>query len=420
MHCIQNSNFPIDSQLLVSATCWADSQFGMKSNPDRGDIRRKIRQQGQRRRLSVSIRGTLVAALVLMAMLSDIVATSRQRIGPAGVSAMLPAFVEPGLSGRICAVKRMLSIPSMNSPESNAMAVAASSVLTIDSSDYERVFSIDLPEGVCVGLKNNLAPSPDTWQEGEPIRWVRDYLHPKEVEYGINLSSNGARETFFLGRLAMRMALSTASSCYDGGVEEMAAERKICHLSAGIDSFADASSDLSCLNIDEFSILKDKYGRPTIPSGFLGSISHKGNVGVALVAEDVSSDRDNDSFQLMKGVGIDIEKASARKQRIEKRILTPNEINNLGGLEGISREEEVLLRFSLKESVYKAMHPLINHYVGFQEAEITPNTDGTATVSLDLKSGMHKNFGEISAHWSTVLDGDFFLSSASVTLRDGL
>lgn len=218
----------------------------------------------------------------------------------------------------------------------------------------------------------------------------------------------------------MRMALSTASSCYDGGVEEMAAERKICHLSAGIDSFADASSDLSCLNIDEFSILKDKYGRPTIPSGFLGSISHKGNVGVALVAEDVSSDRDNESFQLMKGVGIDIEKASARKQRIEKRILTPNEINNLGGLEGISREEEVLLRFSLKESVYKAMHPLINHYVGFQEAEITPNTDGTATVSLDLKSGMHKNFGEISAHWSTVLDGDFFLSSASVTLRDGL
>ena len=61
----------------------------------------------------------------------------------------------------------------------------------------------------------------------------------------------------------------------------MAAERKICHLSAGIDSFTDASSDLSCLNIDEFSILKDKYGRPTIPSGFLGSISHKGNVGVA-------------------------------------------------------------------------------------------------------------------------------------------
>ena len=74
---------------------------------------------------------------------------------------------------------------------------------------------------------------------------------------------------------------------------------------------------------------------------------------------------------------------------------------------------------SLKESVYKAMHPLICQFVGFQEAEITPHADGTATVSLNLKNGAHKLISEkdTTAHWRRV-EGDFFLTSASVMLKN--
>ena len=160
-------------------------------------------------------------------------------------------------------------------------------------------------------------------------------------------------------------------------------------------------------------ILKDEYGRPKVPTGFLGSISHKDNIGVALVAED------GDVAPLIsKGIGIDIEKASTLKSRIERKILTPNEREKLGHVEGVSRDEEVLLRFSLKEAVYKAMHPLINQYVGFQEAEITPKSDGTALVDLNLKSGQHTKLGTITANWRTVvLDEQYYLTSASVTLK---
>ena len=86
----------------------------------------------------------------------------------------------------------------------------------------------------------------------------------------------------------------------------------------------------------------------TVPPGFLGSISHKDNIGVALVAKDSVL---GDDGEILKGVGIDIEKATARKKRIERKVLTPNEREKFGRIEGISRDEEVLLRFSLKESV---------------------------------------------------------------------
>ena len=77
----------------------------------------------------------------------------------------------------------------------------------------------------------------------------------------------------------------------------------------------------------------------------------------------------------------------------------------------------ILIMQSLKESVYKAMHPLICQFVGFQEAEIKPHDDGTATVTLNMKNGMHKTFKRVEAHWRRI-DGDLFLSSSRVELKD--
>ncbi len=67
--------------------------------------------------------------------------------------------------------------------------------------------------------------------------------------------------------------------------------------------------------------------------------------------------------------------------------------------------------------MYKAMHPLICQFVGFQEAEIKPHEDGTATVFLNLKSGKHKRFKKVEAHWRRV-SGEFFLTSSRVVLKD--
>jgi len=64
--------------------------------------------------------------------------------------------------------------------------------------------------------------------------------------------------------------------------------------------------------------------------------------------------------------------------------------------------EEVLSIESLKESIYKAMHPLICQNVGFQEVEVTPNSNGTANVKYMLQSNAHLNFEETSVHWQRI------------------
>jgi phosphopantetheine--protein transferase-like protein len=225
--------------------------------------------------------------------------------------------------------------------------------------------------------------------------WIHYRLHPEEVAYGVSEKagqSESNRRSFMVGRLALRQALGM----------EVAGDK---------------------------SILKDSFGRPQVPAGFLGSISHKGNAGVALVrkTDTTTFQRDciNENPVLSEeglspatmGIGIDIEEAKPKRRSIARKVLTPNERRELGRLPNVSAEEEVLLRFSLKESIYKAMHPLICHYVGFQEAEIRPLPDGTADVTLQLKSGAHERFGEITAHWRRI-DG-FFLSSSSVRLKEG-
>ena len=65
------------------------------------------------------------------------------------------------------------------------------------------------------------------------------------------------------------------------------------------------------------------------------------------------------------------------------------------------------------------MHPLICQFVGFQEAEVTPYENGTASVNLNLKNGAHEmiSMEDTTAHWRRLEEGDYFLTSASVTLK---
>eukprot|EP00978_Attheya_sp_CCMP212_P034199 scaffold142250_cov48-Attheya_sp.AAC.2 len=276
----------------------------------------------------------------------------------------------------------------------------------------EQMFCFDLPEGKCVGLRLVFdEDSPDL--EKNPHNWIRQLLHPKEITFGIdNYSIEHSRTSFYLGRLAMRAALKTASSSTLMNVSSCSKEEENSQMNECI--------VLPVVNREEHYILRDQYGRPGLPQGYLGSISHKKNTGVALVACDderlISTDHSNDTP--IKGIGVDIEQTFSKNKNIGKRILTERELEELGNIEGVTRDEEVLLRFSLKESLYKAMHPLICQYVGFQEAEMTPRSDGSVDVAINLIGGQHKMFGHVSAHWRRLPKEQMFLTSASVTLKE--
>ena len=43
------------------------------------------------------------------------------------------------------------------------------------------------------------------------------------------------------------------------------------------------------------------------------------------------------------------------------------------------------MRFAIKEAIYKALAPRLRRYIGFEEAEVQPHTDGSVDVVLRLE-----------------------------------
>lgn len=118
----------------------------------------------------------------------------------------------------------------------------------------------------------------------------------------------------------------------------------------------------------------DDRGAPILASGVAGSISHKENLAVALVA-----------LEPYAKIGVDIEMDVPRSQDISSRVLTDDEIAELASLDPASLGREVLLRFSAKEAIYKALDPFVRRYVGFKEVGVSTRPDGTARVSTQLE-----------------------------------
>lgn len=272
-------------------------------------------------------------------------------------------------------------------PSSTAIADTGALPLVASRRSYEVLsslpynlkmwFDVTLPEGRCVGVEttNETDCFPQDLFDGtttiESDHWTRVALHQDEVEFGLKLKET--KNSFFLGRLALRLAL----------------------------------------DFPNYAILKDEHGRPQLKEDFLGSISHKQDKGVAIVSPPVTDDRNSDI--VLSGLGIDLEVTSRPgRSNIAKRILTENERQSLGNLPGISVDEEVLLRFSLKEAIYKAAHPLLRQYVGFQEAEVTPYSDGTASCTWLLDTKADTRISKLTAHWKKLVDDKYFLTSASV------
>jgi enterobactin synthetase component D len=106
-------------------------------------------------------------------------------------------------------------------------------------------------------------------------------------------------------------------------------------------------------------------------------------------------------------LGIDIERRTLGRLDISRRVLTEPELAEIGHLTPAQRGENIMLRFSLKESIYKAIDPYLQRRVGFREASVSLLDHGQARVRLELRSGGPL---EVEGWWST---GDgFVLTSA--------
>ena len=121
---------------------------------------------------------------------------------------------------------------------------------------------------------------------------------------------------------------------------------------------------------------RDGDGVPVWPAGTVGSISHGAGRAAALVA----------SAAHWRGLGIDLEKHLSvdRARRLAGEILTPGELQRAAQLPPEAFAARVTLTFSLKESLFKALYPLVLRRFYFQDAELLEGADGHARLRLLL------------------------------------
>jgi 4'-phosphopantetheinyl transferase EntD len=131
---------------------------------------------------------------------------------------------------------------------------------------------------------------------------------------------------------------------------------------------------LARLGTPAVPVASDDRGAPVLPAGIAGSITHKEGIAAALVAHESEA-----------RVGVDVELDALRSLDIARRVLTVDEIAAIAPMSEDDRTREVLLRFSAKEAIYKALDPFVRRYVGFHEVALSPQPDGTAVVATALR-----------------------------------
>ncbi len=144
-------------------------------------------------------------------------------------------------------------------------------------------------------------------------------------------------------------------------------------------------------------LLPTERGGPNVQTGFSGSISHKDGLAAALATKGTQST-----------CGVDLEVVRAKRPDISRHVLTREELDADRELPAEERMRVLLLRFSLKEAIYKAIDPFVQRYVGFKEVRVTPQELGAADVEMLLPESDPELV--VDAHWERF--GEFILATA--------
>ena len=193
---------------------------------------------------------------------------------------------------------------------------------------FEQSYRTSYQHGILFGVglpKDSIIPD-KVWKQ----------MHPVEQEFARTLQ--GKRKISYVGgRIAARLALQS-------------------------------------IHRDNHAIDRDPRGAPIIDSRHSPltlSISHKADFAVALL-----------NRQRHVTVGVDVEHLSPDRSSIADRVLTESEMTKWQALPPERQWGYLLIIFSFKEAIYKALAPKWKRYIGFDEAIVEPSTDLTAKVSL--------------------------------------
>ena len=185
-------------------------------------------------------------------------------------------------------------------------------------------------------------------------------------------------------------------------------------------------------------VLSLSSGAPDLRGvGALGSISHTRGLATAIACPPQVADADEEGRALQppaaasshagpdplssSAVGIDVERASRQlNPRMARRVLHETERRSLGARPCAAVPDaatDLLLRCSLKEALYKALHPLVRRTIRWHTVQIEPMPDGSCELKMaELEAAV--GFGlSASARWQ--LQSGFFVTTAMASLQDG-
>ena len=137
---------------------------------------------------------------------------------------------------------------------------------------------------------------------------------------------------------------------------------------------------------------------PLWPDGFVGSITHAGELALAVAAPSA----------LIRAIGVDLEPGLPLDHDLLKRICRPEELLRLKA--SARPLHDATLIFSAKESVYKCVAPLMGIFLDFADLEILFDSEeeifcarghgsGAALISPTTVTG---RFTEAGGYWITV------------------
>lgn len=195
---------------------------------------------------------------------------------------------------------------------------------------YTPAFVVALPHGIAAGVHIPAAPDPVPTE-------VLARLHPDERAHAVTLG--GYRQVQFVGG---RLALG--------------------------DLFSE-------LGLRRAPVLTNEHGAPTFPAGVTGSVTHKNDLAIAMLARG------------SPGLGIDLEDTDRDRPGVARHVLCPDELAAVEALRAERQWRDTAVRFSVKESVYKALHPFLLRYIGFGEVAVWPSPDGIDRVEPRLGPG---------------------------------
>ena len=141
------------------------------------------------------------------------------------------------------------------------------------------------------------------------------------------------------------------------------------------------------LGLRRAPVLSNSHGAPDLPAGVTGSVTHKTELAIAMLARGGP------------GLGIDLEDTDRDRPGVAARVLRPEELAAVENLAADRRWRDTAVRFSLKESVYKALHPFLQRYIGFQEVAVWPSPDGVDRIEAHLAPGEGPFTFEARHYW---------------------